>query len=152
MRHYELLVILKPTLTDEEKLAQVDFLKELLSKNKATIEVIEDKGTRVLAYEIQKHKRAHYFVFYFTAQGSSISEIERMIRFNEDIIKFMTVKYENKKEVSFWETLVNSVKKDNGKKEDKVNERKKEEDKITQEKKKETETDKEINEEAVEEK
>ncbi len=152
MRHYELLVILKPTLTDEEKLAQVDFLKELLSKNKATIEVIEDKGTRVLAYEIQKHKRAHYFVFYFIAQGSSISEIERMIRFNEDIIKFMTVKYENKKEVSFWETLVNSVKKDNGKKEDKVNERKKEEDKITQEKKKETETDKEINEEAVEEK
>ncbi len=143
MRHYELLVILKPTLTDEEKLSQVDFLKELLSKNEATIEVIEDKGTRVLAYEIQKHKRAHYFVFYFTAHGSSISEIERMIRFNEDIIKFMTVKYENKKEVSFWETLVNSVKKDNGKKE---------EDKITQEKKKETEADKEINEEATEEK
>jgi len=75
-----------------------------------------------------------------------------MIRFNEDIIKFMTVKYENKKEVSFWETLVNSVKKDNGKKEEKASESKKEEDKITQEKQEGTEVDKEINEEATEEK
>ena len=36
-----------------------------------------------------------------------------MIRFNEEIIKFMTVKYENKKEIAFWETLCDSVKKTN---------------------------------------
>ncbi len=113
MRHYELLVILKPTLTDEEKSSQVDFLKDLLAKNDAQIEVIEDKGTRNLAYEIQKHKRGHYYVIYFKAPSSSIAEIERMIRFNEEIIKFMTVKYENKKEIAFWETLCNSVKKTN---------------------------------------
>jgi small subunit ribosomal protein S6 len=111
MRHYELLVILKPTLTDEEKSSQVDFLKDLLAKNEALIEVIEDKGTRNLAYEIQKHKRGHYYVIYFKAPSSSIAEIERMIRFNEEIIKFMTVKYENKKEIAFWETLSNNVKK-----------------------------------------
>lgn len=111
MRHYELLVILKPTLTDEEKSSQVDFLKDLFAKNEAVIEVIEDKGTRNLAYEIQKHKRGHYYVIYFKAPSSSITEIERMIRFNEEIIKFMTVKYENKKEIAFWETLSNNVKK-----------------------------------------
>jgi len=111
MRHYELLVILKPTLTDEEKSAQVDFLQDLLTKNEALVEVIEDKGTRNLAYEIQKHKRGHYYVIYFKAPSSSIAEIERMIRFNEEIIKFMTIKYENKKEIAFWETLSNNVKK-----------------------------------------
>ncbi len=123
MRHYELLVILKPTLTDEEKSSQVEFLKDLLGKNEALIEVIEDKGTRNLAYEIQKHKRGHYYVIYFKAPSSSIAEIERMIRFNEEIIKFMTVKYENKKEIAFWETLSNNVKKSNQKAEAKKEEK-----------------------------
>jgi small subunit ribosomal protein S6 len=147
MRHYELLVILKPTLTEEEKLSQVDFLKDLLSKNEASIEAIEDKGMRTLAYEIQKYKRAHYFVFYFTAPGNAISEVERMIRFNEDIIKFMTVKYENKKDVSFWETLANSVKNGNQKKDEKV---KAQEEKKIEEKK--VEETKETKEETTEEK
>ncbi len=123
MRHYELLVILKPTLTDEEKSSQVEFLKDLLGKNEALIEAIEDKGTRNLAYEIQKHKRGHYYVIYFKAPSSSIAEIERMIRFNEEIIKFMTVKYENKKEIAFWETLSNNVKKSNQKVEAKKEEK-----------------------------
>ncbi len=120
MRHYELLVILKPTLTDEEKSSQVELLKDLLGKNEAVIEVIEDKGTRNLAYEIQKHKRGHYYVIYFKAPSNVIAEIERMIRFNEEIIKFMTVKYENKKEIAFWETLSNNVKKSNQKIEEKT--------------------------------
>ncbi len=115
MRRYELLVILKPTLTDEEKGAQIASLQETFAKNGAKIEVIEDKGMRTLAYEIQKHKRGHYYVIYFTSEGSSIAEIERVIRFNEDILKFMTVKYENKKEMAFWETLVENVKKSNEK-------------------------------------
>ncbi len=110
MRHYELLVILKPTLTDEEKSSQVDLLKDILEKNGGQIEALEDKGTRNLAYEIQKHKRGHYYVFYFKAPSSSIAEIERLIRFNEEIIKFMTIKYENKKEIAFWETLSSKVK------------------------------------------
>jgi len=115
MRRYELLVILKPTLTDEEKNAQIESLKETFAKNGAEIAVIEDKGMRTLAYEIQKHKRGHYYVIYFQAPGNAISEIERVIRFNEEIIRFMTVKYENKKEMAFWETLVNNVKKANQK-------------------------------------
>ena len=133
MRHYELLVILKPTLTDEEKSSQVELLKDLLGKNEAVIEVIEDKGTRNLAYEIQKHKRGHYYVIYFKAPSNVIAEIERMIRFNEEIIKFMTVKYENKKEIAFWETLSNNVKKSNQKTEVKKEEKPQEEEKSQEE-------------------
>ena len=133
MRHYELLVILKPTLTDEEKSSQVEFLKDLLGKNEALIEAIEDKGTRNLAYEIQKHKRGHYYVIYFKAPSSAIAEIERMIRFNEEIIKFMTVKYENKKEIAFWETLSSNIKKINQKAEAKAEEKPQEEEEKSQE-------------------
>ncbi len=132
MRHYELLVILKPTLTDEEKVTQVDFLKNLLEKNKALLEALEDKGTRNLAYEIEKNKRGHYFVLYFKSPAKAIAEIERLVRLNENIIKFMTVKYENKKEIAFWEKLANNVNKKN-QKEIKKTEEQKEEEKTAQE-------------------
>ncbi len=109
MKHYELLIVLKPTLTDEETKAKVDFVKEVLEKNGAQIAAIDDRGMRKLAYEIQKHQRGHYFVFYFTAPPSSINEIERVIRITEEIIRFLTVKYENKKEIKQWETLSSAV-------------------------------------------
>ncbi len=109
MKHYELLIVLKPTLTEEETQAKVDFVKEVLEKNGAEIAAIDDRGMRKLAYEIQKHQRGHYFVFYFKAPPSSINEIERIVRITEEIIRFLTVKYENKKEIKQWETLSSAV-------------------------------------------
>ena len=105
MRHYELLFVLKPTLTEEEVQAKVNFIKEVLEKNGAQIASIDDMGMRKLAYEVQKHERGHYFVFYFTSPASAILEIERIIRITEEIIKFLTIKYETKKEIAQWEKI-----------------------------------------------
>ncbi len=105
MRHYELLIILKPTLTEEEIKAKVDFVKEVLEKNQAQIASLQDLGMRKLGYEIDKHQRGHYFVFYYKAPPSSIAEIERIMRITEEILRFLTVKYENKKEIKQWEIL-----------------------------------------------
>ncbi|PID47746.1 MAG: 30S ribosomal protein S6 [Proteobacteria bacterium] len=110
MKHYELLFVLKPTLTDEEAQNKVALIKEVLEKNDGEIASIVEMGTRKLAYEVKKFERGIYFVFYFKAPATSINEIERIIRINEDIIKFMTVKFENKKEISHWEKLVKPAK------------------------------------------
>ena len=61
---------------------------------------------RKLAYEVNKNNRGYYTVLYFKSDASSIIEIERLLRLNENILKFMTVKYEKKKEVTAWESLV----------------------------------------------
>lgn len=111
MRHYELLVILKPTLTEEEIKSKADFLKETLEKNGAQIESIDDMGMKNLAYEVKKNKRGHYFIYYFQAPASTIAEVERIIRITEEVIKFLNVKYENKKEIAFWEKLSGNAKK-----------------------------------------
>ncbi len=110
MKHYELLITLKPTLTEEESKSKVALMKEVLEKNGSEIASIVEMGTRKLAYAVQKFERGTYVVFYFKAPASSIAEIERVIRINEEIIKFMTVKFENKKEISHWEKLVNPTK------------------------------------------
>ena len=111
MKHYELLIVLRPTLTEEEVAAKVDFVKGVLEKNGAQIAALQKMGVRKLAYEIQKHQRGYYFIFYFTAPSASIDEIERILRITEEVIRFMTVKYENKKEITQWEKLSSSVNK-----------------------------------------
>ncbi len=106
MRHYELLFVLKPTLTEEEIQAKVNFLKEVLEKNGAELKAVQVMGTRRLAYQIEKFERGYYVVFYFTAPTSAISEIERIIRITEEFIRFMSVKYENQKELGYWNKQV----------------------------------------------
>jgi len=110
MKHYELLFVLKPTLTDEENTKQVEAINAVISANGGNIAAVDNIGMRDLAYEIQKNKRGYYTITYFTAPGSAIKEIERNLRINENVIRFMTVKYENKKEIAQWEKSVKEVK------------------------------------------
>lgn len=110
MKHYEVLFIVKPTLTDEEVKKRVDFVKEIITKNGGEVASVIEMGTRKLAYSIKKYERGVYFVVYFIAPTALISELVRNIRYNEDIIRFLTVKYENKKEILAWEKLSKGMK------------------------------------------
>lgn len=94
--------IIKPTLTEEETVAQIDLVKANIEKNGGEIVACDDMGTRPLAYEIEKNKRGYYFVAYFKAAPSAILELERNYRINETIMRFIFIKYESKKEVTAW--------------------------------------------------
>ncbi|MDR2341452.1 MAG: 30S ribosomal protein S6, partial [Campylobacteraceae bacterium] len=78
MRHYELLFVLRPTLTEEEAKAKVNFIKEVLEKNGAQIAAQQDMGIRKLAYSVKKFERGNYTVYYFKAPANAIGEIERI--------------------------------------------------------------------------
>lgn len=109
MKHYETMFIVKPTLVEDEIKSKIEFFKEAIVKNGGEIETCLDMGMRQLAYEIKKNKRGYYFVIYFKAEPSLILELERLYRINEDILRFIVVKYENKKEQKAWETLVDKA-------------------------------------------
>jgi len=108
-RHYETLFVVKPTLTEEEIKTQIDNVKSILEKNGAEIAATFDWGMRKLAYEIDKNPRGYYYVIYYTAPSALIKELERNFRYNEEIIRFLNVKYENKKEINAWQNLVNKA-------------------------------------------
>lgn len=111
MRHYETMFIVKPTLVEEEIKAKIEFYKEAIAKNGGVIETCLDMGMRNLAYEIKKNKRGYYFVIYFKAEPSMVLELERLYRINEDILRFIVIKYESKKEQKAWQTLVDRANK-----------------------------------------
>jgi len=110
MRHYENLVILKPTLTAEEQQAELEAINEVITSNGGEIATTDTMGMRKLAYPIEKNQRGFYYVVYYTVAPSAINEIERRFRINENLLRFMTVKYDSKKEVTAWEKMVAKAK------------------------------------------
>ena len=105
LKHYETMFIVKPTLTEEETQAQIENIKAIIAKNGGEIVACDDMGSKQLAYEIDKQKRGYYYVVYFRGEPNGLAEIERNYRINENIMRFIFIKYENKKEIAAWTNM-----------------------------------------------
>jgi len=111
MNSYETLFVVKPTLTEEEIAAQITKVKDVLTKEGAELVGTNDMGMRKLAYPVQKNDRGYYTVLFYKAEGTFINELERNLKINEDVIKFLTVKYTNTKEMTQFNKLVDAANK-----------------------------------------
>lgn len=82
--------------------AQVDELiqnyKSLLEENGGSVGRIENWGLKSLTYRIKKNRKAHYALLNIEAPGAAIHEMERQMRINEDILRYMTVSVEEHEE------------------------------------------------------
>ena len=111
MRNYENLVIVKPTLTAEEIQASVKAIEEVITSNGGEIAATTPMGMRKLAYPIEKNERGYYHVIYSSIAPSAISEIERRFRINEDLLRFVTIKYDTNREKAAFNGMVEKAKK-----------------------------------------
>ncbi|OPB31862.1 30S ribosomal protein S6 [Bartonella sp. AR 15-3] len=73
-------------------------IDELLETYKGVIEAhggkvgrIENWGLRSLAYRIRKNRKAYYVLINIDAPAQAIAELERQMRINEDILRYMTI-------------------------------------------------------------
>ncbi|HHO75793.1 MAG TPA: 30S ribosomal protein S6 [Deltaproteobacteria bacterium] len=92
MNFYEMMFIQNPDLGEEDQEKLLTRLKNTIGKNGGGIIRIDDMGTRGLTYRIQKKPRGHYFLMYLEGPGSMIHEIERFLRIDENIMRFVIVK------------------------------------------------------------
>jgi len=106
MNNYETLYVLKPTLTDEETAANIAKIEAILVREGAEILATNNMGMRKLAYPVEKNERGVYTIVYFKAEGSVINELERNLKFNEEVIKYLTVRYTKQKELTQFAKLV----------------------------------------------
>ena len=111
MTCYETLFVVKPTLTDEETAAQIAKIKDIVAKNGGELIATDDMGMRKLAYQVEKNDRGYYTVLFYKAEGTLISELERNLKINEDVIKFLTVKYTKQKELAQFNKLADAANK-----------------------------------------
>ena len=92
MNKYESVIILDPNTTDDERKVIIENLKKVITDNNGLITKVEELGKKKLAYEIKKCKEGYYAVIYFEAEASVISELERVYRIKDEIIKYITIK------------------------------------------------------------
>jgi small subunit ribosomal protein S6 len=80
--------------TPQQVETMVDQYKAVIEGNGGTVEKTEMWGVKSLAYRIKKNRKAHFAMFNLNAPPAALSEMERQMRINEDILRFMTVRVE----------------------------------------------------------
>ena len=91
MRHYEICIVVHPD-QSEQVPAMIERYKTLVAEQGGKIHRIEDWGRRPLAYPIEKLVKAHYVLLNIECGHETILEIENGFRFNDAVLRHLTVK------------------------------------------------------------
>lgn len=94
MANYELMAIINPTITEEERNTSIGELKELFTKNSVKIEKEDVWGDKKMAYKINKSDRGFYILFDLEMDGKLIKDLSKTINLNSNVWRYMFVKKE----------------------------------------------------------
>lgn len=91
-RVYEVMYIGTPETADDEIVKLNESIEEMITKEGGTVVKTENMGRRKLAYQIKKKTEGHYVLFEIEDSGQTIFELERRMRVNDVILRFVTVR------------------------------------------------------------
>src|SRR5437867_4973433 len=89
---YETIVIGAPTLTEDEFAEIISSLESTITEGKGSVIRTEPWGKRKFAYRIQKFDEGYYSLLFYESDPPVVHEVERRVRMNERLIRFLTVK------------------------------------------------------------
>jgi small subunit ribosomal protein S6 len=92
LREYETTYILQPEITDDGAKTIRDRLDGILDRNGAVRLLYDDDGKRRLAFEIRHFQKGHYFTVHYFDTGKAVPEVERALRLDESVLRFLTVR------------------------------------------------------------
>lgn len=94
MANYESVLIARQDLGASQVNNIVEDLSSVIKKEGGEVVRVDNWGLKNLAYRIKKNRKGHYVILNIAAPASAIAEYERVMRVNEDIIRYMTIKVE----------------------------------------------------------
>ena len=95
MIKYESVIIARQDLGASQVNNLVDELKNVIANQGGEVVRVDNWGLKNLAYRIKKNRKGHYVLMNISAPASAVAEYERVMRVNEDIIRYMTVRVED---------------------------------------------------------
>lgn len=95
MYKYETVLIARQDLGAAQVNDIVSALSEVVKKEGGEIVRADNWGLKTLAYRIKKNRKGHYVLMNLSAPATAIAEFERVMRLNEDIIRYMTLRVED---------------------------------------------------------
>ena len=96
MRHYEVMVILDPTLEERTIQPSLDAFLSVVKQDGGTVEKVDVWGRRRMAYEINKHIEGIYAVVDLTANPAAVQELDRQLNLNESVLRTKVLRPEER--------------------------------------------------------
>lgn len=91
MREYETTFIVQPEISDEGVQELCERLDGALAKGDSVRLLYDDLGRRRLAYEIRNFQKGRYLTLHYLDSGTVVPELERVLRFDDSVLRFLTV-------------------------------------------------------------
>ncbi len=89
---YECVLIARNDVTQQQVEAVADGIGADLETEGGSVRKREYWGLRSLAYRVKKNRKGHYMLLGLDAQPDFVTEMERKLRLNEDVLRFMTLR------------------------------------------------------------
>ncbi len=87
MRHYEVMVILDPTLEERTIAPSLDAFLSVVKNDGGSVDKVDVWGRRRMSYEINKHAEGIYAVVDLQANPAAVVELDRQLNLNESVLR-----------------------------------------------------------------
>ena len=94
MALYEHVLIARQDISAQQAETLNETLKALIEEQGGHIAKIEYWGLRNLTYRIKKNRKGHYSLMAIDAPAPAVKEMERLLSFNEDVLRYLTIRVE----------------------------------------------------------
>ena len=92
MRRYELVVILRPSLGEEEINNVIGYAEKIITDENGKVIHLNKWGMKKLAYPIKKDIQGYYVFCDYAGTPAAVAEIERRFRIDDSVLKYLTIK------------------------------------------------------------
>jgi small subunit ribosomal protein S6 len=92
MPFYETVFIARQDLSDAQVKSITEAAEKVITDAKGKVVKTENWGLRTLAYKINKNKKGHYVLIESDAPAPAVIEMERTLRLNEEVVRYMTIR------------------------------------------------------------
>ncbi|ADC88808.1 ribosomal protein S6 [Thermocrinis albus DSM 14484] len=99
VRHYESVVVFKPTLSEEEVQRRLQEVREFITKKGGQILEEQDWGLKQLAYPINRFQHGRYYLFLIRSENPELpNELDFFYKINDDVIRWLNIKVKRQTE------------------------------------------------------
>ncbi|MGI9035617.1 MAG: 30S ribosomal protein S6 [Pyrinomonadaceae bacterium] len=99
-RVYEVMYIVNPETSGDDVTKLTENLQGVIESQGGSIVKLEDMGKRKMAYEINRKTEGHYVLFEIEGSGREIAELERRMRVNDAIMRYITVRVDEERKTA----------------------------------------------------
>jgi len=94
MRNYEIMYVIRPNLEEEGRKELIESFSNIFINLGSEVAEVKEWGMRDLAYPIDDFTKGYYVVMNVVSSNEARDEFDRLVKINEDIIRYIVIKQE----------------------------------------------------------